>query len=155
MTSRALKSGTVAFAIAATPESMCVSPQAISVNGSAALTSPSTRPARHAPRSSREALADALAPEHDRDEQRRRDREPDEHRRRRLDLLHRDLDEEVRRAPDERERADQDRVRAGHVRTVAGCLRRTAPVPRATPPSTSASPATCHAPTGSSRSVAA
>ena len=47
-----MKSGTVAFAIAATPESMCVSPQAISVNGSAALTSPSTRPARHAPRSS-------------------------------------------------------------------------------------------------------
>ncbi len=42
----ATKSGTLALAIAATPESMCFWPHAISVNGSALLIRPSTK-ARH------------------------------------------------------------------------------------------------------------
>ena len=42
----ATKIGTDAFAIAATPESMCFSPQAISVNGSAPLIVPKIRPSR-------------------------------------------------------------------------------------------------------------
>jgi hypothetical protein len=53
--SRTTKSGTVAFAIAATPESMYFSPHAINVNGTAALTVPSTRPGR-------QALASSLSP---------------------------------------------------------------------------------------------
>src|SRR4051812_24331865 len=46
--SSATKIGTDELATAATPESTCVSPQAISVNGIAALIAPSTRPGRHA-----------------------------------------------------------------------------------------------------------
>ncbi len=38
--------GIDAFAIAATPESMCFSPQAISVNGIAPLTTPSAKPSQ-------------------------------------------------------------------------------------------------------------
>ena len=47
--SRVTKIGTDAFAIAATPESMCFSPQAISVNGIAPLIRPIVSPSRHAP----------------------------------------------------------------------------------------------------------
>ena len=50
------KIGTDAWAIAATPESMCVSPQAIRVNGIAPLIAPNTRPSRHAVRTPRSAL---------------------------------------------------------------------------------------------------
>ena len=49
----ATKIGTDAFATAATPESMCFSPQAISVNGIAAFSRPSTTPSRQAARSAR------------------------------------------------------------------------------------------------------
>ena len=42
--SRVTKIGTVELAIAAMPESMCVSPQAISQNGMTALIRPSTTP---------------------------------------------------------------------------------------------------------------
>src|SRR5919106_1303906 len=48
----ATNSGTVALAIAATPESMCFCPQAISVNGAALLMIPSAK-ARHPARPSR------------------------------------------------------------------------------------------------------
>ena len=44
------KTGTVEFAIAATPESMCFSPQAMSVKGSAPLMIPRTSPSRDAAR---------------------------------------------------------------------------------------------------------
>jgi hypothetical protein len=56
----ATKIGTDAFAIAATPESMCFSPQAISVNGSAPLIVPKISPSRHVlrtPASAGRALA--------------------------------------------------------------------------------------------------
>ena len=45
------KIGTDEFATAAVPESTYFSPQAISVNGTAALITPSTSPCRHARRS--------------------------------------------------------------------------------------------------------
>ena len=48
--SKATKIGTDACAIAATPESMCVSPHAISVKGIAPLIAPNTKPSRQAPR---------------------------------------------------------------------------------------------------------
>ena len=44
--SRTTKIGSEAFAIAATPESMWRSPQAISVNGIAPLTTPSAKPSQ-------------------------------------------------------------------------------------------------------------
>ena len=47
-TSKALKIGTVEFATAAIPESMCCSPHAISVNGIAPLTIPIAKPAQPA-----------------------------------------------------------------------------------------------------------
>jgi hypothetical protein len=48
----ALKIGTVEFAIAAMPESMCRSPQAMSVNGTAPFRTPIARPCHPAPRRS-------------------------------------------------------------------------------------------------------
>ena len=54
-TSNALKIGTVEFATAAIPESMCCSPHAISVNGIAPLTTPIAKPAQPAARSSAKA----------------------------------------------------------------------------------------------------
>ena len=56
-TSSALKIGTDACTTAASPESMCCSPQAISQNGTAALRRPSTRQWRRAARSSSSACA--------------------------------------------------------------------------------------------------
>jgi hypothetical protein len=50
-----LKIGTDACTTAARPESMCCSPHAISQNGIAAFTRPSTRQCCHAARSSRAA----------------------------------------------------------------------------------------------------
>ena len=52
-----VNSGTVDCAIPATLESMCVSPQATRVIGTAALMTPRTRDGRHAARSSRTARA--------------------------------------------------------------------------------------------------
>ena len=55
---RTTKIGIEAFAIAATPESMCLSPQAMSVNGIAPLTTPSAKPCQPTLRMSwREACA--------------------------------------------------------------------------------------------------
>ena len=90
---------------AATPESTCFSPQAISVNGIAALSAPSTSPARQAPRSSRTAAA---PPRWHSDEAEQRaataSSEPElDHQRRGLEVAHGDLDEQVRGAPDGRE----------------------------------------------------
>ena len=56
--SSATKIGTEAFAIAATPESMCVSPQAISVNGITPLIVPKIIPSRQAARTSPSAFRD-------------------------------------------------------------------------------------------------
>ena len=56
--SSATKIGTEAFAIAATPESMCVSPQVISVNGMTPLIVPKIIPSRQAPRTSATAFRD-------------------------------------------------------------------------------------------------
>ena len=50
MASSATKIGTVELAIAATPESTCFSPQAMSVNGMAMLMRPSSAPPRPVPR---------------------------------------------------------------------------------------------------------
>ena len=50
MARSATKIGTVEFAIAATPESTCFSPQAMSVNGMAMLMRPSSAPPRPVPR---------------------------------------------------------------------------------------------------------
>ena len=68
----ATKIGTDAFAIAATPESMCVSPQAISVNGSAPLIVPKIRPSRHVLRTPDERRAAALAHGQECEQQQRR-----------------------------------------------------------------------------------
>ena len=51
------KIGTVAWAIAAGPESMCCSPQATSQKGSAALSRPSTSDSRQAVRRRLTAVA--------------------------------------------------------------------------------------------------
>ena len=67
--SRATKIGTDACAIAATPESMCVSPQAISVKGSAPLIAPNTKPSRQAPRTLRERRAAARRRGQEREQQ--------------------------------------------------------------------------------------
>jgi hypothetical protein len=52
---RIVKSGTVAWAIAATPESTCCSPHAMSQNGTAFAITPSTAHCRHEARSSETA----------------------------------------------------------------------------------------------------
>jgi hypothetical protein len=56
-TRSALKIGTDAWTTAASPESMCCSPHAISQNGIAALSRPRTRRCRQAARSSSRARA--------------------------------------------------------------------------------------------------
>ncbi len=60
--SSATQIGTVALAIAATPESMCCWPQAISVNGRALLMIPSAK-ARHPARRSRPSMPRAAMSE--------------------------------------------------------------------------------------------
>src|SRR5215211_3378835 len=88
------------------------------------------------------------------EEQRRGDREPEEHQHRRLELVYRDLDEEVRRAPDRGQDAEQRPVGARQAGSGSRRRRRrAAPVPNATPVSTSASPATAVHRSGSSSST--
>ena len=108
------KIGIEALAIAATPESMYRSPQAISVNGIAPLKTPSAKPspAERAHLDDRPAEA-ALRREHD-EQQRRREREPQHHHRRRREGAVGDLDEQVGRAPERGEKPDVDHVRAAH-----------------------------------------
>ena len=80
--SSATKIGTDAFAIAATPESMCFSPQAISVNGIAPLIDPEDDArSRQARPHLAERLADPSRAIEEREQQQSADQEPqrDEH----------------------------------------------------------------------------
>ena len=104
--SRTTKIGTVAFAIAATPESMCFSPQAISVNGIAPLATPTLEPlpAERAqagdrgvekPRCARKTASSSTEGDH----------QPEHDHRRRLECAAGDLDEHAGRAPERRQGA--------------------------------------------------
>ena len=110
-----MKIGTVEFATAAMPESMCCSPHAISVNGIAPLTTPIAKPAQPVPLqlgdARRACRASATRNSASSDA---RAGEPDLDHRRRREVPDRDLDEEVRRSPDRRERPDQEGVGARH-----------------------------------------
>src|SRR5262249_34974782 len=93
----------------------------------------------------RAAAPDAARGQHERDEQQRGERDPDEHERRRRHVPHADLDEQVRGAPDGGEQRDREEVPAAHGASSGTVARRrrsrTLPVPSATPPRINASPA--------------
>ena len=112
----ATKIGTDAFAIAATPESMCFSPQAISVNGSAPLIVPKISPSRQVLRTPASAGRDALADCKEGEQQQPGDQQPQLDEDARREVADADLDEEVRGAPDRR------RGRAGAGRRSASSL---------------------------------
>ena len=102
-----LKIGTVDCAIAATLESMCCSPQAISQygNGRVEQTKNEHRPPGVTQLGERDAEPrrdDEVAEQNS-----RRDQQPRRHQRRRVDVLHGHLDEQVRRPPGRREDQQQ------------------------------------------------
>ena len=110
----ATKIGTVAFAIAAIPESTYFSPHAISVNGIAPLITPSMTPPQPVARraaiaSRRPILATRNASRTTPASISRSSIIGD-----RLDLVHRDLDEEIGRAPERRQREQERQVGARH-----------------------------------------
>ena len=110
----ATKIGTDAFAIAATPESMCFSPQAISVNGSAPLIDPEDESLAPGAAHAGERRPDALPA----DEKGESSAPPISRRssikKRRREVADADLDEEIRGAPDRGEE-EQERARTGRV----------------------------------------
>ena len=131
----ATKIGTDAWAIPAMLESMCVSPQATSVIGSAALMIPSTRQGRQAARSSVTARACSRSTrEVARSGARLRWRARELRHRSGRDVVDGDLDEEVRGSPHGREEEDQGPVGA-HALRLAGRTNaptRTSPAKRPT-----------------------
>ena len=106
--------GTVALAIAATPESTCFSPHAIRTNGNAAFRNPMAKAFQPVPRPRPPPHRRPGAPEEHRREHRRRQDEAEEHHRRGLDLVDRDLDEEVRSPPDRGDDREQRNIAADH-----------------------------------------
>ena len=111
--SSATKIGTEAFAIAATPESMCFSPQAISVNGIDAVDRPEDHPLAPGRPHLAERLPRSFPRHQEREQQQPADQQPQRHEHGRLEVADADLDEEVRGAPDRREQEDQGEVGAG------------------------------------------
>ena len=110
----ALKIGTAAWMIDASPESMRVSPHERSQNGIAVFTSATTTSQRQFARSSASVLAAAEREGHDDRERQRREPEPAQDQRRRRQLPHRDLDEHEGRAPDQGEPDQHGQMAAVH-----------------------------------------
>ena len=114
--SSATKIGTGAFAIPAIDEVTCSSPQAMSVNGSAVLMTPRTTSPQPARADVGDRAAGSLLDHQDREQDERGEEKPECHERDRVDLVHGDRDEHVRRAPDRGHEDEQGEVAAGHRR---------------------------------------
>ena len=113
--SSALKIGTDAWMIDASPESMRVSPHERSQNGIAVLTSATTTSQRQLRADLRGRLAGADRERHDERERDRREPEPAEDQGRRRELAVGDLDEHEGRAPDQRERDQHRQIAPSHL----------------------------------------
>ena len=104
-------------------ESMCFSPQAMSQNGSAALKQPEYE--RRAPRRAqlRRRACDALRHEEEHEQQQPRHERPHGHHHARLEIVYRDLDEEVRAAPEAGQQQQPGEVAAAHGRLATIAIR--------------------------------